>query len=267
MAQPLILPPLSKVKLADFDSRFVGSDWTKLTAQARVRENTDVSAELAFRLYAENRRAVLLVLQGMDTSGKDGAIRKVTTGINPLMFKMTAFKVPTPEEAGHDFLWRIHRAAPAFGQIGIFNRSHYEDVVVVRVHKFVPKSVWQARYDRINEFEAMLVESGTTIIKCFLHISKDEQRKRLKARLKDPTRRWKFSRHDLEERTFWNDYQTAYEDVLSKCNTKRSPWHIVPADRKWYRDLVISTLLRQTLEKMNPQFPDEEPGLDEIVVE
>jgi PPK2 family polyphosphate:nucleotide phosphotransferase len=266
MSQPLTPPALATVKLADFDARYVEGDWTKLTAHARVRENTEVSAELAFRLWAENRRAILLVLQGMDTSGKDGTIRKVTTGMNPMGFRITAFKQPTPEESRHDFLWRIHRPAPPYGEIGVFNRSHYEDVVIVRVHKLVPKSVWQARYKLINEFEAMLVENRTTIIKCFLHISKDEQKKRLEARLKDPTRRWKFSVHDLEERKFWNAYQQAYEDALSKCNTKVAPWHIVPADRKWYRDLVVSTLLRQTLEKMNPQFPAEEPGLEKVVI-
>jgi PPK2 family polyphosphate:nucleotide phosphotransferase len=266
MSQPLTPPALATVKLADFDTRYIEGDWTKLTAQARVRENTEVSAELAFRLWAENRRTILLVLQGMDTSGKDGTIRKVTTGMNPMGFRITAFKQPTPEEARHDFLWRIHRAAPPYGEIGIFNRSHYEDVVIVRVHKLVPKSVWQARYKLINEFEAMLVENRTTIVKCFLHISKEEQKKRLEARLKDPTRRWKFSIGDLEERKFWNAYQQAYEDALAKCNTKHAPWHIVPADRKWYRDLVISTLLRQTLEKMNPQFPAEEPGLEKVVI-
>jgi polyphosphate kinase 2 (PPK2 family) len=155
---------------------------------------------------------------------------------------------------------------PTHGHIGIFNRSQYEDVLVVRVHNLVPKEVWKSRYDRINDFEAMMAESGVSIVKCFLHISKDEQKKRLAARLKDSTKRWKFSRHDLDERELWTAYQRAYEDALSKCNTKVAPWHIVPADRKWYRNLVVSTLLRQTLQKMDPQFPPEEPGLDEIVI-
>jgi PPK2 family polyphosphate:nucleotide phosphotransferase len=266
MAQPLVPPPLSKVKLSDFDPRYVEGDWTKLTAEARVHENTEVLADLAYRLYAESRRAVLLVLQGMDTSGKDGTIRRVTTGLNPMSFQITAFKQPTAEELAHDFLWRIHKAMPTHGHIGIFNRSQYEDVLVVRVHNLVPKEVWKSRYERINEFEAMMADSGVVIVKCFLHISKDEQKKRLAARLKDPTKRWKFSRKDLEERELWNDYQRAYEDALAKCNTKVAPWNIVPADRKWYRNLVVSTLLRQALEKMDPQFPPEEPGLDEIVI-
>jgi PPK2 family polyphosphate:nucleotide phosphotransferase len=267
MPQSLTPLPLSKVKLADFDPRYVDGDWNKLTARARIKENTEILAELAYRLYAERRRAVLLVLQGMDTSGKDGTIRKVTTGINPLSFQISSFKQPSAEELDHDFLWRIHQAAPNFGEIGIFNRSHYEDVLVVRVHKLVPKSVWKTRYDRINDFELLLVDNGVTLVKCFLQISKKEQRERLEARLKDPTKRWKFSRGDLKERELWDDYQEAYEDALMRCNTEHAPWHIVPADRKWYRNLVVSKLLREALEKMDPQLPPEEPGLDEIVVE
>jgi len=267
MSQPLSPPPLSKVKLSDFDPRHVDGDWDKLKAGARITENASVLRELAYRLYAEDRRAVLLVLQGTDTSGKDGTIRKATTGINPLSFSITAFTQPTGEELAHDFLWRVHETAPRRGHIGIFNRSHYEDVVVVRVRELVPKSVWRTRYDRINEFEQLLVDEGVTLIKCFLHISKDEQRERLEARLEDPTKRWKFRRGDLEERKRWDDYQAAYEDAISRCNTTHAPWHIVPADRKWYRNLVVSNLLRETLEKLDPQFPEEEAGLDEIVVE
>src|SRR5688572_12210344 len=181
MKQPLTPPPLSKVKLADFDPAHVEGDWDKESAEQRLEENTEALADLAYRLYAEDRRSVLLVLQGMDTSGKDGTIRNVTTGINPLSFQITAFKQPTPEELDHDFLWRIHLRTPNFGQIGIFNRSHYEDVLVVRVHELAPKAVWKSRYDQINNFEQLLVESGVTLVKCFLHISKDEQRERLEA--------------------------------------------------------------------------------------
>jgi len=267
MTQPFSPPPLSKVKLADFDPRYVDGDWDKLKAGARIKENTIVLRELAYRLYAENRRAVLLVLQGMDTSGKDGTIRKVTTGINPLSIQIADFKQPTAEELDHDFLWRVHRETPNRGHIGIFNRSHYEDVLIVRVHKLVPKSVWRRRYDHINDFERLLVDSGTAVLKCFLHISPQEQRERFEARLKDPTKRWKFSANDLKERKLWDDYQQAYEDALTHCNTEHAPWHIVPADRKWNRNLVVSNLLRETLEKLDPQFPPEEPGLDEIVVE
>ena len=267
MSQPLSPPPLSKVRLKDFDSRYVDGDWNKETANQKVREDVRAIDELAYRLYAENRRAVLLVLQGLDTSGKDGTIRNVTTGVNPVTFDINSFKQPSAEELQHDFLWRIHKAQPALGRIGIFNRSHYEDVLIVRVHKLVPKPVWEGRYDRINDFERLLVDNNITLIKCYLHISHQEQRERLEARLHDPTKRWKFSRVDLEERKFWDEYMQAYEDALSKCNTEYAPWHIVPADRKWYRNLVVSTLLRETLEKMDPKFPPEEPGLDEIVVE
>jgi PPK2 family polyphosphate:nucleotide phosphotransferase len=267
MSQPLSPPPLSKVRLKDFDPRYIDGDWDKESAKEKVAQNVRAIDELAYRLYAENRRAVLLVLQGLDTSGKDGTIRNVTTGVNPLNFEMRSFKQPSAEELQHDFLWRIHKALPSHGSIGIFNRSHYEDVLIVRVHQLVPKAVWQDRYDRINDFERLMVDNNITLIKCYLHISPEEQRERLVARLDDPTKRWKFSRVDLEERKFWDEYMEAYEEALSKCNTEYARWHIVPADRKWYRNLAVSTLLRETLEKMDPKFPPEEPGLDEIVVE
>ena len=267
MSQPLTPPPLSKIKLSEFDPDHVAGDWTKETADERLQVNTVALADLAYRLYAEHRRSVLLVLQGMDTSGKDGTIRKVTAGVNPQSFQITSFKQPSAEELDHDFLWRIHRAEPNYGEIGIFNRSHYEDVLVVRVHDLVPKAVWKRRYDQINHFEQTLVENGVAIIKCYLHISKEEQKKRLEARLDDPTKRWKFQRQDLEERRFWDDYLQASEDALTRCNTEHAPWHIIPANRKWYRNLVVSNLLRDTLETMNPQYPPEEPGLDKIVVE
>lgn len=267
MSQPLTPPHGAKVKLADYSTRRTDGEISKVAAIQRIRDNTAALADLSYRLYAENRRALLLVLQGMDTSGKDGTIRAVTTGVNPQAFQIAAFKAPSSEELDHDFLWRIHQAAPNRGHIGIFNRSHYEDVLIVRVHKLVPKDVWQGRYQQINDFERLLVNNGVTLVKCFLHISKDEQRKRLEARLNDPTKRWKFSRADLDERKLWDEYQRAYEDALTECNTDRAPWHIVPADRKWYRNLVVSDLLRQALESMDPQFPPEEPGLDEISVE
>jgi PPK2 family polyphosphate:nucleotide phosphotransferase len=267
MAQPLTPPPHSKVQLADFDASHVAGDWTKQTAKQEARENSEKINELAYRLYAENRRAVLLVLQGMDTSGKDGTIRHVLAGVNPQSFQITSFKQPTAEDLAHDFLWRIHKAAPRRGQIGVFNRSHYEDVLVVRVRQLVPDQVWRERYDRINEFEQLLVEAGVAIVKCYLHISKDEQRERLEARLDNANKRWKFSLGDLAERKRWDDYQRAYEDALTKCNTKHAPWHIVPANRNWNRNLVISSLLRSTLETMDPQFPQPEAELDGVQVE
>jgi PPK2 family polyphosphate:nucleotide phosphotransferase len=257
MRQPLTVPTGTKIKLSDFDPRRVEGDWTK----------RNVTTDLAYRLYAENRRSVLLVLQGMDTSGKDGTIRTVTSGVNPQSCQVVPFKQPSAEELDHDFLWRIHQAVPRRGNIGIFNRSHYEDVLVVRVHKLVPEAQWHKRYDQINAFEELLVEGGITLLKCFLHVSKDEQKKRLQARLDDPDKRWKFNHGDLDERKLWDDYQRAYEDALTRCNTAHAPWYIVPADRKWYRNLVVSQILREALEKLNPKFPPSAEGLDGIVVE
>ena len=267
MCKPVTFSPGKRIDLAKIDPREIEGEWDKESAAARIEENTERSRDIAYRLYAENHRSLLLVLQGMDTAGKDGTIRTVTTGINPQSFQITPFKQPSHMELDHDFLWRIHRAVPRRGNIGVFNRSHYEDVLVVRVHNLVPKEVWKKRYERINEFEEMLVEGDTTIIKCFLHISKEEQRERLQSRIDNPNKRWKFSHADLNERKLWPDYQEAYEDALNKCNTKHAPWHIIPSDRKWYRNLVVSELLRDTLEKMDPKFPPSEEGIDGIVVE
>ena len=207
---------------------------------------------------------VLLVLQGMDTAGKDGVIRKVLAGVDPVNCRVTAFKRPSPEELRHDFLWRIHRETPGHGDLGIFNRSHYEDVLALRVHQTISAAQWERRYDRINAFEQTLVDGGTTIVKCFLHIGKDEQRRRLESRLKNPNKRWKFNRQDLAERKLWDAYQEAYEELLTRCNTEHAPWHIVPADHKWHRDLIVSRELRKALEEIDPQFPQEEAGLDQV---
>lgn len=266
MPKPVTFKPGKRIELADIDPRKIDGDWDKESAAERIKENTTRSRELAYRLYAENHRALLLVLQGMDTAGKDGTIRVVTTGINPQSFSIKSFKQPSTEELDHDFLWRIHKAVPRRGEIGIFNRSQYEDVLIVRVHNLVAKDEWQGRYQRINEFEEMLTDGRVKIVKCFLHVSHDEQRERLQARLDNEHKRWKFSKGDLSERKRWPDYQAAYEDAINKCNTKHAPWHIIPADRKWYRNLVVSELLKDTLEEMNPQFPPSEEGLDGIVV-
>lgn len=267
LSQKLRPKPLSKVDLKDFDTRHVEGDWDKESAAERIAENTEVTQHLAYRLYAENRRAVLLVLQGMDTAGKDGTIRTVFTGVNPQSCQIVSFKQPSVEELDHDFLWRIHKAIPRRGNIGIFNRSHYEDVLIVRVHNLVPKSEWETRYERINEFEKLITEGGVVMLKCFLHISKEEQKERLQARLDRPHKRWKFSKGDLAERKLWDDYQQAYEAAVGKCNTEHAPWHIIPSDRKWYRNLTVSNLLRETLENIDPQFPAAEEGLDDVVVE
>jgi PPK2 family polyphosphate:nucleotide phosphotransferase len=217
-------------------------------------------ADLHELLWAENRRALLVVLQGMDTSGKDGTIRAVMRGVNPQGCVVTSFKQPSPEELGHDYLWRIHKAAPARGDIGIFNRSHYEDVLIARVEGLVDKETWKARYDQINHFERQLTASGTTILKFFLHISRDEQKRRLQARLDTPEKNWKFSEHDLATRAKWPQYMDAYEDAITRCSTEYAPWHIVPADRKWVRNLVISRVIVETLEGLNMHWP--RPRLD-----
>jgi PPK2 family polyphosphate:nucleotide phosphotransferase len=258
--------PGKPVRLRDFDAADTGGIKNKTSAADELQENLVVLDDLGYRLYAEGRRSLLLVLQGMDCSGKDGTIRHVMLGFNPQSCQVTAFKQPGVEELSHDFLWRISRAGPGKGFIGIFNRSHYEDVLVVRVHHLVPKSEWQSRYERINLFERVLSDGGTTIVKVFLHISKQEQRKRLQSRLDDPTKRWKFSRADLQERRYWDHYQRAYEAALTLCNTRHAPWYVVPANHKWYRNLLVSRILRTTLERMNPQYPPAEEGLDKLVV-
>lgn len=265
--QTLTVQPGTEIALADFDPRHVDGDWTKKSSVKEITKLTSVSRDLAYRLYAENRQAVLLVLQGMDTAGKDGTIRTVMTGINPQSCQIVPFKQPSSEELDHDFLWRIHNSVPRRGNIGIFNRSHYEDVLIVRVHNLVPKAEWQTRYQRINDFEELLVEGRVTLIKCFLHISFEEQRERLQARLDTPHKRWKFSKGDLAERKLWDDYQNAYEAALTRCNTEHAPWHIIPSDRKWNRNLTVSKLLHDTLVELDPQFPECEAGLDDIIVE
>ena len=218
-------------------------------------------------LYAQAKHAVLVVLQGMDTSGKDGTIRKVFGPIDPLGAVATSFKRPTPNELAHDFLWRIHRAVPPSGEIGIFNRSHYEDVLVARVHNLVPRARIEARYDQINAFERHLAENDVTILKFYLHISKKEQKARLRARLDDPTKRWKFDPGDLAEREHWDDYVTAYRIALERCSTEWAPWFIVPADRKWYRNAVVARIVRSTLEALDLTYPPDPPGLDKIRIE
>jgi len=215
---------------------------------------------LQYRLYAEGRRSLLIVLQGMDAAGKDGTVRHVMSGMNPQACRVSCFKKPTAEELAHDFLWRIHREVPRHGEVGIFNRSHYEDVLVVRVHQLVSKPVWKERYHRLNEFEENLRSSGTHILKFFLHLSRKEQTRRLKERLADPTKHWKLSEEDLSERKLWKDYQAAYEEMLEKCSTAHAPWYVIPADHKWFRDLAVAHIVADALEALDPRFP--EPKLD-----
>jgi PPK2 family polyphosphate:nucleotide phosphotransferase len=265
MKQPLTVPPGKTLRLADFDAGYTRG-LTKKKAAKELERNIAALDDLGYRLFAENRRALLLVLQGMDTAGKDGTIRHVMRGFNPQSCQVVSFKQPSVEELDHDFLWRIACALPRKGNVGIFNRSHYEDVLVVRVHDLVPKAEWKTRYERINAFEKIVNDGGTRIVKVFLHISKAEQRRRLQSRLDDPQKRWKFSHADIEERAFWGRYQRAYDAALTQCNTKHAPWYIVPANHKWYRNLAISRILREALEEMDPQFPPAEEGLEGIVV-
>lgn len=230
-------------------------DDARAKAEAELAVNRESLQKLQYRLWAENKRSMLLIMQGMDTSGKDGVVRHVISGMNPEGCRVTSFKKPSEIELDHDFLWRIHAACPAKGEIGVFNRSQYEDVLVVRVHNLVPEKVWRERYDLINAFERSLTASGTVVVKVFLHISKDEQKERLLARLADPEKNWKFNAGDVAERQKWDEYQRAYEDAMSKCSTAESPWHIVPADRKWYRNWAVSQILMDTLAAMDPTPP------------
>jgi PPK2 family polyphosphate:nucleotide phosphotransferase len=226
----------------------------------------DRLAKLQERLYAEDRQALLLVLQAMDAGGKDGATKKVFSGVNPQGCRVASFKQPTEEELRHDFLWRIHRAAPPLGQIGIFNRSHYEDVVTVRVRGLVPEPVWRTRFEIIRDFENSLVAAGTRVVKAFLHISKAEQAARLQSRIDNPDKHWKFRLGDLDDRKRWDEYQEAYEDAIRATTTKVSPWYVIPADKKWYRDWALLNVLVDTLEDMDPQFPQPLEDLKGVVI-
>lgn len=219
-------------------------------------------AELAVlqeRLYAEGRQSLLVVLQALDAGGKDGTIGHVFRGLNPAGCRVVSFKVPSEQERSHDFLWRVHAQAPARGEVVVFNRSHYEDVLVVRVHALVPEEVWRPRYALINAFEESLAAAGTRVVKLYLHVSKDEQARRLQDRLDDPEKRWKFRTADLEERARWDDYQAAFEEAITRTSTAQAPWFVIPADRKWYRNWAVSRILIETLQDMDPQYP---PGED-----
>ncbi|MGB8859371.1 MAG: PPK2 family polyphosphate kinase [Ilumatobacteraceae bacterium] len=240
--------------------------WEKDSADeelAKVKQRIDV---LQQRLFAEERRSVLLVLQAMDAAGKDGTIRNMLSGLNPAGFRISAFGVPGGPETRHDYLWRVHSEVPAKGQIGIFNRSHYEDVLVVRVKNFVPKSVWSKRYDHIRGFEQLLVDEGTTVIKCFLNVSKDVQRERLQERIDDPEKRWKFRLGDLDDRKLWSKYQDAYQAAIERTSTSSAPWYVVPADRNWVRNLAVAKILLHHLEQIDPKLPVPEDGIEGLVV-
>ena len=249
------LTPGRPVSLADLSAR--GRDFhnDRKAAEREFETLRNELVDLQQRLYAESQQKLLIVLQAMDAGGKDGAIRKVFRGVNPQGVRVTSFKEPSADELAHDFLWRIHAAVPADGMIGVFNRSHYEDVLVARVESLVPARQWQNRFEHINNFELMLTSTGTRVLKFFLHISKEEQKTRLEARLHDSQKHWKFSSQDLIKRRDWDEYMDAYQDVLNVCTTSWAPWYVIPADQKWYRNLAVARVIVETLRDMNPEFP------------
>jgi len=247
--------PGSKFRLKDVDPGFCESRNSDPKLSKALEKDIGRMANLEERLYAEHKRSLLIVLQAMDAGGKDGTIRHVMSGLNPQSCRVASFKKPVGEEADHDFLWRVHKALPAKGEFGIFNRSHYEDVLIARVDRLVPKAIWKKRYEQINCFEEELADSGMAILKFFLHISKDEQMKRFQQRLDDPTKHWKLSLSDFTERQRWDDYQDAFEDAITRCSTAWAPWYVVPANHKWFRNYVVARAIVERLEEMNPQFP------------
>ncbi len=268
MVQRYRIEPGTTVDLSKWDPDGTATfDGGKKAARKRLEALVDRLAELQELLWAEDRHKLLIVIQAMDTGGKDGAIRRVFTGVNPQGVRVANFKAPSKEELAHDYLWRIHAEVPERGEIVIFNRSHYEDVLVVRVLDLVPEEVWSKRYGHINAFERMLADEGTVIVKFYLHISKDEQKERLQARLDEPEKNWKFNSGDLDHRRRWDDYMAAFEAALSTTSTDHAPWYIIPANRKWYRDLVMVQTIVDTLEGLEMAYPEAEPGLEDIVID
>ncbi len=257
------IPPGDRVHLSKFDPTYRGKD-SKKEALVKIAKLRDRMGDLQQQLFAERKRSLLICLQGLDAAGKDGVVKHVIGSMNPGGCHVANFKEPSPEELAHDFLWRIEAQTPKKGEIAIFNRSHYEDVLIVRVHNLVPRKVWSKRYDQINDFERHHVENGTRILKFFLHISKEEQLQRFEQRLDDPAKRWKISEADYTEREHWDDYLRAYDDALARCNTEGAPWFVIPSDHKWFRDLAISEILVAVMEAMNIQVPQPTVDIEEI---
>ncbi|OYV29347.1 MAG: polyphosphate kinase 2 [Halothiobacillus sp. 20-54-6] len=262
--EKFLVDPTKKLLLGDIDPNHTGEHTTKDSAEPLINQYREQMEAEQFLLYADGRQSLLVVLQALDAAGKDGVIRHVFSAMNPQGTRVHGFKQPTPEEAAHDFLWRAHAHVPADGEVVIFNRSHYEDVLVVRVHDLVPESIWSQRYDKINEFERLLTENGTKILKFFLHISPEEQLERFKKRLDDPQRHWKISESDYSERKFWPQYLEAYQDALSKTSTPHAPWYIIPANYKWFRNLAISQIIADTLKGMGLELPPTRVNIDDI---
>lgn len=265
LLESLRVHPGKSLSLADHDPA-AKLGWEKEEAKAELANVISRIDVLQGLLYAEERRSLLMVLQATDAAGKDGTLRHILDGLNPAGIEVSSFRVPGGPEAQHDYLWRVHAQVPAKGMIGIFNRSHYEDVLVVRVKQFVPKSVWSRRYDHIKAFEQMLTDEGTTVVKCFLNVSPDEQRARLQERIDNPDKRWKFRLGDLEDRKLWPEFQKAYHDALVRTSTDDAPWYIVPADRNWVRNLAVAKIMLHHLEAMKPKLPPEEAGITGLVV-
>jgi PPK2 family polyphosphate:nucleotide phosphotransferase len=267
LARATLVPPGSRVDLAEHkpDARLgLGSE---SAAMARTAKRAERMAELATMLYANHDRSILVVLQGMDAAGKDGAVKHCIGPLNPMSVRITGFKAPSSTELAHDFLWRVHQVVPQRGEVGIFNRSHYEDVLVVRVEELVPKAVWKRRYAAINAFEQQLANEGTTVVKLYLHLSEEEQARRFRARMTDRRKNWKFNADDLAKRAKWDEYMRAYEAMLSKTSTKSAPWHVVPADHKWVRDAVVTEILTRTLEGLDLDWPELAPALRALTIE
>lgn len=256
--------PSQRISLRKHDTKTKGPFADKSAAMAATAESVEEISDLQYRMFVEAKQSLLIVLQAPDAAGKDGLIRKVLGRMNPQGCRTYPFKVPSTEERAHDFLWRIHKCTPSRGKVSIFNRSHYEDVLVVRVEQLVPKAVWGRRYEIINHFEQNLAENGTRILKFYLHISPEEQLDRFRKRLENPAKHWKLNTSDYAAREKWHDYQQAYEDLFEKCSTKDAPWYIIPADHKWYRDAVVSSIVAKTLKEMDPKFPPVDVDLDEM---
>ena len=265
MTDDLLVPPGASARLADRDPASKLGLRGKDEGKEVVKELRHRLRELHSRLWAAEEQAVLVVLQGMDTSGKDGAIKKVFRRLDPQGFRVTGFKAPGGAEVEHDYLWRIHAVCPRYGSIGVFNRSHYEDVVAARVRKVVDAD-WSRRFQHLREFERMLSDERIAVVKLFLHISPEEQQERLQARLDEPDKRWKFRAGDLEDRARWDDFAAAYEEAITETSTPWAPWYVIPADRKWVRDVAVARIMVDTLERLDPQFPEPDPGLDDVVI-
>ena len=259
-----MVEPGAKVRLSKIEASYTGKDETREQALPKIQTHVERMDKLQYLLYADNHQSLLVILQALDAAGKDGVIRHLFSGMNPQGTSVFGFKQPSKYEAAHDFLWRAHLRTPGIGEVVVFNRSYYEDVLVVRVHKLVPDSVWSKRYDLINDFEKTLSQNGTTILKFFLHISPEEQLSRFKQRLDDPSRHWKISETDYSERELWPQYMEAYEDAIALTSTKHAPWYIIPANHKWFRNLAVSQIISDTMDEMGLQLPATQVDIAEM---